>query len=53
MPTLRHVQSGAVVNVSDATAARLGSEWGPLEEKKAQAKPATKRAQARKSDDES
>lgn len=35
MARLKHAQSGAVVNVSDATAARLGSEWQPV---KAQAK---------------
>jgi len=31
MPRLRNVQSGAVVSVSDETAARLGSEWEPAE----------------------
>ena len=30
MPRLKHIQSGAVVNVSDDTAARLGSEWEPV-----------------------
>ena len=35
MARFKHVQSGAVVNVSDDTAARLGSEWEPV---KAQAK---------------
>ena len=51
MTRLRHAKSGAVVNVSDEKAARLGSEWEPLgDEKKAQAKkPARKSA---KSDDE-
>lgn len=34
MPRLRHAQTGAVVNVSDATAARMGSEWKPLVDKK-------------------
>lgn len=31
MPRLRHSQSGAVVSVSDETAARLGSEWEPAD----------------------
>ena len=39
MPRLRNIQSGAVVSVSDETAARLGAEWAPAEEpKKAPAK---------------
>jgi hypothetical protein len=38
MPRLRNVQSGAVVSVSDETAARLGAEWQPADEKKATAK---------------
>jgi hypothetical protein len=48
MPRLRHVESGAVVNVSDEKAARLGSGWEPVEnEKKAQAKrPARKSAKS-------
>lgn len=56
MPTLRHAKSGAVVNVSDATAARLGNEWQSAD--KSQAKPAakatTKRGQAKpaQSDDD-
>ena len=32
MPRLRNVQSGAVVSTSEATAARLGSEWQPVTE---------------------
>lgn len=38
MPRLRNVQSGAVVSCSDETAARLGSDWQPVEESKAPAK---------------
>ena len=37
---LMHVLSGAVVSVSDEKAARLGSEWAPVAEKKAPAKKA-------------
>ena len=43
MPRLRNVQSGAVVSVSDETAARLGSEWEPAE-KPAPKAPAKKAA---------
>lgn len=43
MPRLRNSQSGAVVSVSDETAARLGSEWEPAEQ------PAPKKASAKKS----
>ena len=32
MPRLRNVQTGAVVSCSDETAARLGSEWAPVEQ---------------------
>ena len=31
MPRLRNIHTGAVVSVSDETAARLGSEWEPAE----------------------
>ena len=37
---LRNVRSAAVVSVPDEKAARLGSEWEPVDEKK----PAPKRA---------
>ena len=37
MPRLRNVNTGAVVSCSEETAARLGSEWEPVEEKKADA----------------
>lgn len=33
MPRLRNTATGAVVNVNDATAARLGSGWAPVETK--------------------
>lgn len=50
MPRFRHVKSGAVVSVSDDKSARMDAEWEPLEdEKKAQSKPAAKKAAARKS----
>ncbi|HET8537610.1 MAG TPA: hypothetical protein VFL73_10575 [Solirubrobacteraceae bacterium] len=53
MARLRHVQSGAVVNVSDEKAARMDAEWEPLgDEKKAQAKKPARKAAA-KSDNES
>jgi hypothetical protein len=29
MPRLRNSMTGVVVNVDDATAGQLGSEWGP------------------------
>lgn len=41
MARLTHVQSGAVVEVADEKAARMGSEWEPVKaEKKAPAKKA-------------
>lgn len=33
MPRLRNASTGAVVSCSDETAARLGSEWRPVEVK--------------------
>ena len=55
MARFKHVQSGAVVNVSDATAARLGSEWQSHEdeattEEKSDEKPRRRRSSSRKSD---
>ena len=56
MARFKHVQSGAVVNVSDATAARLGSEWqshedeATTEEKSGEQKPRRRRSSSRKSD---
>ncbi|MET0887901.1 MAG: hypothetical protein ABWX92_15800 [Mycetocola sp.] len=32
MPRLKNIQNGAIVNVDDATAARLGSGWRPAGE---------------------
>lgn len=50
MPRLRNVHSGAVVNVSDDTAARLGSEW--VEDNKSEPKKApAKKAATKPSDD--
>jgi transcription elongation factor len=51
MPRLRNIQTGAVVSVSDETAALLDGEWEPAEKaapkapapaKRAVRKPATK-----------
>lgn len=51
MPRLRNTRTGSVVNVDDATAARLGAEYEPLDKpepakptrrRKAPAKPAEK-----------
>lgn len=49
MPRLRSTQSGAVVSVTDEKAARLGSEWEPVE-KVAPKAPAKKAASPKKSD---
>jgi hypothetical protein len=46
MPRLRNIQSGAVVSVSDETAARLGVEWEPAE-KSAPKAPAKKSASSK------
>ena len=46
MPRLRNIHTGAVVDVSDATAEALDDEWEPLEKKAQAKKPAT----AKKSD---
>ena len=48
MPRLRNSQSGAVVSVSDETAARLGSEWEPAD--KQAPKSTTKKASSSKSE---
>lgn len=55
MARFRHVQSGSVVNVSDATAARLGNQWQSLEdeattEEKSGEKPRKRRSSSSKSD---
>ena len=47
MPRLRNSQTGAVVSVSDETAARLGSEWEPVEKKAAPKSPAKKSASSK------
>ena len=41
MPKLRNKKTGVVVNVDDVTAARLGSEWRPADQKPVTAKRAT------------
>ena len=46
MPRLRNIHSGAVVSASEATAARLGAEWVPVEGEKP--KQAPKRSAAKK-----
>ena len=43
MPRLKHVSTGAVVDVSDDKADRLGSEWEPV--KDAPKRTATKQAE--------
>lgn len=43
MPRLRNGQTGAVVSCSDETAARLGSEWSPVDSAPAKPKPRRKR----------
>jgi hypothetical protein len=57
MPRLRDIQTGAVVSVSDETAARLDGGWVPAESvepvkkapaKRAARKPAVKRTAAKK-----
>jgi len=50
MPRLRNVQSGAVVSVSDETAARLGSEWEPAEKVEPVKKAPAKKAAASKTE---
>lgn len=48
MPRLRNTETGVVVNVDDATASRLGREWAPVVEEKAE-KPAPRRRAPKKS----
>lgn len=47
MPRLTNSATGVVVNVDDATAARLGAEWAAAEKSKPKAPP--KKAAASKS----
>jgi len=44
MPRLRNIQTGAVVSVSDETAARLGGGWEPAEKAEPVTKAPVKRA---------
>ena len=46
MPVLRHKVTGAVVSCSDATAARLGAAWGPVDQKKSAARKRTTKKKA-------
>lgn len=47
MPKLRNAQSGAVVSCSEATAARLGSEWKASDEAERKPKrPTRKKAES-------
>ena len=48
MPRLRNTTSGVVVNVDDATAARLVGDWKPHGEGAEQDKPAPKKSTRRK-----
>lgn len=51
MPTLKHRKTGVVLSCSEETAARLGTDWEPVEEKSAPAKKTTaKRASSKKSE---
>lgn len=55
MPRLRNSRTGVVVNVSDATATRLGDEWTSAEGKPEPApkkKTPARRRKAASSDDE-
>lgn len=44
MPRLRNRLTGAVVNVADVTATRLGSEWQPIADEAPDPAPEPKRA---------
>ena len=48
MPRLVNSETGVTVNVDDDTAARLGSEWKPVEGKAAPAKKAAAKPPADK-----
>lgn len=51
MPRLRNSQTGAVVSCSDETAARLGSEWSPVDNAPAKSAPKPRRKRKSDSDD--
>lgn len=51
MPRLRNTRTGSVVSVDDATAARLGPDYQPIEVK-AEAAPKRSRRKPAKADDE-
>ena len=51
MPRLRNTRTGSVVNVDDATAARLGDKYEPVKAK-AEAAPKRPRRKSAKTDDE-
>ena len=48
MPRLVNTKTGVVANVSEETAARLGSEWERVDGAEPEKKPAPKRASAKK-----
>ena len=50
MPRLRNIQTGAVVSVSDETAARLDDEWVPAEKAAPVKKTVAKKAAASKTE---
>lgn len=50
MPRLRNEVTGAVMSVSDSTAALLGGEWGPADVLAPEPKEAPRRDRTRKSD---
>ena len=47
MPRLQNIHSGGVVSCSDETAARLGSEWEPVDKPAAKKVPAKKAASSK------
>jgi len=48
MPRLRNKRTGVVVNVSDATATKLGAEWEPATKPANNQKPATEKTSPEK-----
>lgn len=51
MPRLRNIRTGAVVSCSEATAARLGSEWRLADEPKPTQRRVAKKETTAPSDD--
>lgn len=51
MPELRNTKTGAVVSCSEETAARLGTDWQPVEDEKLATKTTTRRKSSSQSSD--